>query len=100
MRRAAKVDDTQGDIVDALRKGGASVQILSAVGKGCPDLLVGAAFRNWLVEVKSEGGELTDDQVTFVTEWRGQPVAIIRSAEEAIAWLNSVRCGDANGRNG
>lgn len=91
MRRAARVDDTQGEIVDAFRKCGASVLVLSAVGNGCPDLLVGAAFKNWLVECKAQDGELTGEQVEFVTTWRGHPVAIIRSAVEAVSWLNSLR---------
>ena len=41
MRRAARVDRNQAEIVVALRAGGASVQPLHAVGKGVPDLLVG-----------------------------------------------------------
>ena len=41
MRQAAKVDDNQAAIVEALRSLGASVESLAAVGKGVPDLLVG-----------------------------------------------------------
>ena len=41
MRRAAKIDENQPEIVDALRAMGCSVTILSAVGNGCPDILVG-----------------------------------------------------------
>ncbi|HJP47915.1 hypothetical protein [Acinetobacter venetianus] len=41
MRRAAKIDANQTEIVKALRKFGASVQSLASTGKGCPDLLVG-----------------------------------------------------------
>lgn len=41
MRRAARTDANQTAIVEALRKCGASVQSLAAVGKGVPDLLVG-----------------------------------------------------------
>ena len=41
MRRAARTDANQAEIVAALRGVGASVQPLHAVGQGCPDLLVG-----------------------------------------------------------
>ena len=47
--RAAKIDANQNEIVDALRKAGCSVQILSSVGKGCPDILVGRGGRNYLL---------------------------------------------------
>ena len=40
MRRAARVDDNQGQIVDALRRVGCSVWSLAGVGKGFPDLAV------------------------------------------------------------
>jgi DNA-binding NarL/FixJ family response regulator len=42
MHRAAKVDANQTEITAALRQMGATVQHIHTVGKGCPDLLVGA----------------------------------------------------------
>jgi hypothetical protein len=51
MRRAA-VDKNQPAIVAMLRQVGAHVQHLHAVGKGCPDLLVGFRGENWLLEIK------------------------------------------------
>ncbi len=52
MRRAARIDANQREIVATLRSVGALVILLSAIGKGVPDLLVG--FRGvWtLLEVK------------------------------------------------
>lgn len=88
-RRASKVDANQSVIVAALRDAGASVEPLHAVGKGVPDLLVG--FRNdiWLMEVKSQTAKKRDDgktihQVKWHTAWRGKPVAIVRTAEDAL----------------
>lgn len=40
-RRAARVDDNQTEIVRASRDVGVSAQSLAAIGKGCPDLLLG-----------------------------------------------------------
>lgn len=76
MRRAGKVDANQGEIVAALRELGISVQILSAVGEGCPDILVGYKGGNYPIEIKD--GErppsertLTPQQKKWHAEWKG-----------------------------
>lgn len=54
------------------------MQVLSAVGKGCPDLLVGWQSRNILIEVKvpklkgQQAGALTPDQTTWHGVWMGR----------------------------
>lgn len=94
MRRAAKVDANQTAIVRVLRKIGCSVQPLHAVGKGCPDLLVGRTFadgskRNYLLEVKDgakppSARELTADQQAWLDKWQG-PAVVVSSESEALA---------------
>jgi len=84
--RNAKVDANQTEIVKHLRKLQASVQILSAVGKGCPDLLVGYKGHNILMEVKVKKGKLTPDQVVWHLTWHGA-VVIVRTPAEAEAAL-------------
>lgn len=89
MRRAAKVDANQTDIVAALRKIGATVQPLHGVGSGCPDLLVGYRGVNYAIELKDgakppSARKLTPDQVEWHIAWRGQ-VAVADSIEAAIA---------------
>ena len=78
MRRAAKIDVNQNEIVTFLRSVGASVAITSTIGKGFPDLVVGWKGRNYLVEVKTPKGKLTDDQCTFAGHWKGQ-IAVVRN---------------------
>lgn len=92
--RAAKVDDNQAEIVKALRKIGASVQPLHTVGGGVPDLLVGMAGRNFLLEVKDgakmpSAQKLTPDQVGWHKEWLGQ-VEVVNSIEQAIIAIRTV----------
>ena len=92
MRRAAKVDANQTEIVKALRQVGASVQSLAATGKGCPDLLVGFRGKNLLLEVKDGGKvksarKLTEDQVVWHQTWRGK-VYIVESVDQALNLLN------------
>ena len=87
MRRAGRTDSNQQEIVKAFRQIGASVQLLSSVGKGCPDVLVGFRGRNVLVEVKrpklSPSQHLTKDQIDWHANWGGQ-VCVAESISDAV----------------
>ena len=88
MRRAARVDENQAEIVAALRQIGASVQSLASVGCGCPDLLIGLRGRNCLLEIKNPKQDashrrLTPDEEGFLKCWRGQ-YAVVMTVEQAI----------------
>lgn len=88
MRRAAKVDDNQAEIVAALRKIGASVTVTSAVGNGFPDLAVGWRGMTTLLELKDgskppSARKLTPEQEKWHANWRGQ-VAVVETVEQAI----------------
>jgi hypothetical protein len=94
MRRAAKVDRNQAEIVAALRSAGATVQPLHSVGQGCPDLLVGYRGRNWLIEVKDWQAQAADRklnprQVEWHGGWKGQ-VAKVETPEAALAVIGAV----------
>lgn len=84
MRSRGRVDANQAAIVKALRAAGRRVLVLSAVGKGCPDLLVSWPGHNLLMECKMQDGKLTPDQERFFNDWTG-PVCVVRSAAEALA---------------
>ena len=87
MRVHGRVDQNQADIRDAARKAGASWLSLSDIGGGCPDALVGAHGVTWLVEVKSDKGTLTPDQVKFCASWRGARVHVVRTVADMLALL-------------
>ena len=89
MRKHGKIDANHAEIVSVLRKAGYSVLSLAAVGKGCPDILVGRSeSANILLEIK-DGSKppskrnLTKDQRRFFATWKGQ-VAVVKSPEEAL----------------
>jgi hypothetical protein len=83
-KHAGKVDINQPEIVQALRKAGASVLSLASLGQGVPDLLVADPHgKYWMLEVKGEHGKLTADQELWIYRWTG-PVYIVRSADEAL----------------
>ena len=94
MRRAAKVDANQRQVVAALRGAGATVQLLHAVGEGCPDLLVGHLGANYLLEVKDgqkppSAQKLTPQQEIWHRDWRGHRV-VVNSPEAALAAIGVI----------
>lgn len=89
MRHTHRVDETQREIVQALRKCGCSVLSLTTIGNGCPDLLVGIGNRNVLLEIKSGDGKLNALQQTWLLSWNG-PVRVVRSVDDALAALGLV----------
>jgi hypothetical protein len=97
MRRAARRDDNEQAIVEALEAMGCSVDRLNGVGT--PDLLVGLCGRLGrsllLLEVKGYAGQLTDDQIAWHRRWKGPPPVIVRSVEDAIAVVQSVQRGQS-----
>jgi len=86
MRRNARVDANQSEIVDAALALGATVQSLAAVGAGCPDLVIGYRGKNYLIEVKNPSQPRYDReknqwQKKFRDRWQGQ-VAVIETVEQ------------------
>ena len=69
--RASRPDGNKAVVVAALRACGASVQDLAG-GGGVPDLVVGYAGRNFLLEIKDGRNGLNGAQQKFHAEWRGQ----------------------------
>ena len=85
-----RTDNNQKEIVDALRKAGASVQSLASQGHGTPDILCGFRKNNYLFEVKNENGKLTEDERLWHLNWNGE-VHIIRTSEEALKIIGAIR---------
>ena len=94
MRRAAKIDSNHNEVVDALRKAGASVQSLAAIGKGVPDLLVSIRGVNLLMEIKDgskpkSAQKLTEDQLKWHGAWQG-PVCVVDGPEAALRIIGVI----------
>jgi Holliday junction resolvase len=95
MRYANRIDANQNQIVDAMRKVGAVVRIISQ-GDGIPDLLVGYKGYTILMEVKDgdkvpSARKLTEAEQKFFDDWRGGMLAVVNSVEEALEILEN--CG-------
>jgi len=87
MRYAARVDENQAAIVQALREAGAYVWII-----GLPvDLLVGYKDRTLLMEVKTTSKKrLTGLQADFFEKWMGGTLCRVDSPEAALRMIGVI----------
>ena len=88
IRRAARVDANQSQIVSALRAAGAYVWII-----GLPvDLLVGYKNHTFLVEIKDGPKKrLTALQADFFENWSGSTLARIDGPEAALRMIGIIK---------
>ena len=87
MRRAARRDTTEPEIVAALEGMGYVVDRVSA--PGFPDLVLSRGNRFWLAECKTGKGRLTKAQNYFHDRHKAV-VPIFRSIDDVIAWSARV----------
>jgi hypothetical protein len=87
MRYAARVDENQAAIVQALRDAGAYVWII-----GLPvDLLVGYKDRTLLMEIKTTSKKrLTGLQADFFEKWMGGTLCRVDSPEAALRMIGVI----------
>jgi hypothetical protein len=89
MRRAARRDDNEKAIVDALERVGCIVQKLTQ-GDGVPDLLVGVPSGKLIVIEVKDGDKvpsakrLTEKELAWHRRWERYPVFIVESIEQAV----------------
>lgn len=89
MRKRARIDMNQPEIVSTFRYLGFSVAITSMMGNGFPDIVIAKFGRTWLVEIKDgnkppSARELTEDEKDFHAEWKGE-IFIVESMDQAVA---------------
>ncbi len=77
-----RTDTLQAAVIRELEQAGWSVQSLSQVGHGVPDLLVATPEgETFLIEVKAPGRDLSERQRRWKARWQGK-VVVVRSLEE------------------
>jgi hypothetical protein len=78
-----KTDANHKSIMHQFRQLGFSVLDLSAVGKGCPDILIARHGINTLVEIKTAKGKMNDRQKEFCDKWEAK-VYTVRDIDDAL----------------
>lgn len=94
MRKNAKRDGNQDQIVAELRQAGVSVAVTHQLGGGFPDIVTGFRGQNYQFEIKDPGQppskrKLTPAEEKYHDEWKGQ-VDIILSADEALNIMGAL----------
>ena len=94
MRRAARIDANQTELVEFFRKAGASVLCTHTLGQGAPDIIVGYRGLNELVEIKDgdkppSQRKLTPDEKEFHLDWKGS-IYVVKSIEDAKSLLKEM----------
>lgn len=95
MAYAKRTDANQKALVNLMRQCGATVAVLSSVGKDFPDLVVGYAGLNVLAEVK-DGSKphskqlLSIGQQRFHDLWRGW-ITVLRCEDDCLRLLEDMR---------
>jgi Holliday junction resolvase len=89
MRRAARRDDNEKAIVDALERVGCMVQKLTQ-GDGVPDLLVGVPSGKLIVIEVKDGDKvpsakrLSEKELAWHQRWARYPVFVVEDVEQAV----------------
>ena len=92
--RHPKPDANQAAMVEALRQCGLVVHDVSSLGGDCLDLFVGDPLSGrWVqVEVKAEGGTLTEGESAYIDRYRQQlPILVVRHGVEVLRYLGRIR---------
>ncbi len=88
-----KSDGPTKRIVAALKEVGASVEyIRSRAGRGkggMPDLLCAKNGTVFLLEVKSDNGELSKEQIAFHGRWKSK-IYVAKNEQEALAIYDAI----------
>lgn len=95
-----KTDRNQKALVETLREVGFLVALTHTLGQGFPDVVVGGMRRDlWepfivLVEIKDEGGKLTEDEQQFFEQWAGFPVYCVTTPGQLVVQAFGWEPGD------
>lgn len=84
-------DANHEQVADWYRALGCTVADTHKAGLGVPDLFIGCVGITDPVEVKTEDGRLLPSQETFISLWRGSPVAVVRTQTDVIEHVTQMR---------
>jgi hypothetical protein len=65
------------------------VTLLYEVGNGCPDIVVGCGGKNFMIEIKTEDGELNEKEKDWFENWKGD-AKVCRTIAEALRYIGAI----------
>lgn len=80
----SKKDGNQKRIARELTELGFAVADLSSCGHGIPDLLVARNGKQLLVELKSDRGRMTEDEIEFFGRWPLGLAIVAKTTEDIL----------------
>lgn len=91
MKQRKRIDTNQPLLMKQIRACGFSVFTAHELGKGVPDIIVGAFGKNYLLEVKDPGKppskrKLTPDEIEFHSAWKGQ-ISVVETIDDILKIL-------------
>jgi len=105
MRKLAKTDENQQEIIDQLKSLPYRLSMIAThqLGGGFPDLVIGYKGRNLLVEIKNPEWAtrtelvdpfemLTEDEESFLMQWEGEYI-IAFDIDPILDWIAGVNHG-------
>ncbi len=92
-------DSNHGSVVNAFQCAGATWLNIEGSTPGAPDGALGVSGHTYLVEIKNDTKLKKDQpkpaQVAFAQKWRGSPVHLVRSPQEAWQLVALLRMAHA-----
>ena len=99
-RFARRKDSNHGPVVKAFEFAGASWLNIEGTTPGAPDGVLGCSGSSHLVEIKPntalKAHRPKPNQVAFAEKWRGSPVHLVRSPQEAWELVGLLRMSARN----
>lgn len=99
MRRAAKIDTNQPDVVAEFRALGCTVTPTHMIGRGFVDIVVGVVGINLLVEIKDgdkvpSARKLTPDEQVWHDAWKGQKAVVetLQDVRDLVCEVSRAAC--------
>ena len=85
-RYAKKRDKSEKALVEYLRASGCTVYLTDQP----TDAIVGFQGQTFIVEFKTGNKPLNENQKKFIDEWKGAPVIVMRTIEDAKALIDEA----------
>jgi len=85
-------DSNERRLIAELKQAGIDVYRVKSDSEGVPDLLVGYGEEWWLIEIKTDGGKLSDKQEQFIEHhtYHNRRVCVARTTRDVLRYVGAL----------